>query len=380
MGFELVVASKASKGPWMEMYGGHGAEYRVACGIAMHLGIGSVPRFVRRSKRSSGDDGLGRWLAQNTQGLGTTFERILDVRIATPHAATQMANRHRLASVALLWTSAGQQERNLLRQTKARDQTVSCLRFGLHRGERSALYVGSDLGSTPRIDGYGVAEIGRQNSRNRLENQANAARPSVLQCARGGVLASRESAVRDAGDDSRTEAQEEAKGDGTAADQATIRGLVFAHDEEQEEGSHHFGVRGIPTSSKPQRRQTSDTEVVVRCMASAWFPDRDPRAISQAFRYRDELSPNASGEDLHMHSESAPATVVCRNLADPSQSVGLDSPDAALRRYGQGLQSAPRTTTLETDAGLDCPGDRRPITRRFKALRRIATLGRTWNY
>ena len=44
-------------------------------------------------------------------------------------------------------------QRNLLRPAEAGDDEVSRLRLGLHRGVRTALHAGPDLGATPRIDG-----------------------------------------------------------------------------------------------------------------------------------------------------------------------------------------------------------------------------------
>src|SRR5688572_5256501 len=130
----------------MALHGERGAEYRTAGGSAWRVDFGGLSRPVQGAFRSGGDDGLGRRPSQNVAGLGTPFERGLDGRFASSHAAARLGSGHRLASVAVLRAASPQSQRTLLREASTRNQEVSCLRLGLHCQPRASLYGGADLG------------------------------------------------------------------------------------------------------------------------------------------------------------------------------------------------------------------------------------------
>ena len=141
----------------------------------LHFHQCGLPRLGQSTVRSGRDDGLGRRLAQDAAGLGTAVERRPDRPAAQTHAPSGVERCHRLALAALLRTALPKPQRTLLRPAQTGNDEVSRLRLGLHRGIRTALHVGPDLGATPRVDGPRAAADGGENPRNRPENQAFAA-------------------------------------------------------------------------------------------------------------------------------------------------------------------------------------------------------------
>ena len=90
---------------------------------------------------------------------------------------------------------------DLLRQSEAGDEQVSRLRFGLHRGIRTTLYVGPDVGAAPRIDGHGASPSVGENPRNWPENAMFAAGSRLFQRRSDGLASTGEAAVFDARED-----------------------------------------------------------------------------------------------------------------------------------------------------------------------------------
>ena len=148
---------------------------------ALHLAERRLPRLGPCTIRAGRAYRIGRRLVQNVDRFGTAIERRFDRPVAQTHAPSGMEHRHRLALAALLRRALPKPQRTLLRQTQTGNHEVSCLCLGLHRGTRTTLHVGADLGAPSRVDGSRIAADSGQNPRNWPENQAYAARPGVFQ-------------------------------------------------------------------------------------------------------------------------------------------------------------------------------------------------------
>ncbi len=131
--------------------------------------------------------------------------------------------------------------------------------------------------------------------------------------------------------------------------------MVQAHDEEQETHSHGLGLRRLSHAQEPQGWQASQTETAVRRLAREGFADGDSRAVPQAVRHRDQLSPTPASADLYLHAPAPTAAAVHRRGADLAQPVGLDPSRALGRRRPKQPNAPSRTTPLQTHARLDRP-------------------------
>lgn len=210
------------------MYCGGGVEYRAARGGALDLGFCGLSGSVGEPFRSSGDECLGRRPAQDALRAGMSLERGPDGRTAASDETAPMAGGNRLASGAVLRPAASKPQRNLLRQAAPRHEAISCLRFGMHCGPRSTLYIGPYLDPSSRTDGGRAESIGVADPQNWADNQAYSARSGILQRTCGGIFAAGKSAVFDARHVSRKASQETQESDWAAPDQAAAGGLVFA--------------------------------------------------------------------------------------------------------------------------------------------------------
>src|SRR5205814_7225139 len=216
-------------------------------------------------------------------------------------------------------------KRDFLWQAEARDEKVSCLCYGLQRGAWATLHAGCELGAAARNDRHGLEASARPNRGIGPENTLFAAGSGVLQCARRGVSAKPQIALSDAGDVSRTPAEEEASAHRTALDQASGGGVVFPHAQEPKAASDRSRLRRLPHAQKSKGRQAGAAEALVCRLARVGLAHRNPPSLSPAVWHRKQLPPNATGQDSYLHARSAPATAVrCRGPA-ASQSVGLDS-------------------------------------------------------
>ena len=134
-------------------------------------------------------------------------------------------------------------------------------------------------------------------------------------------------------------------------DSTEVGGLVQVHDEEPQARGDFSDLRWIPDQS--QRRQTGTEEVVVRRLASERHTHGDSRTLPPAFRHRNELSPDASGKDLHLHTQSASAAVLSGRGADPSKYLGMASSNTLCRRPSRQPYDPPGTAALQTHARMD---------------------------
>ena len=129
---------------------------------------------------------------------------------------------------------------------------------------------------------------------------------------------------------------------------------------------------------RPQGRQEAASEVIVRGVARARLPDRNPQTAPSAIWHRDQFSPNVAGENLHLHSESSAAVVFsCRGI-DSSESLGMDSSHLPCQRGWRQTDATFETITIQTDARMDRTRNRFPISRRLSALRHSAAVIQTY--
>src|SRR3972149_3815477 len=230
----MAAASKAIKGSWLAVYGGGELEHRAAGRGAYDFDLCGMSRFGRRALEPGDIQCSLRRTAQDLAGVGASIERSVDDRLATTIAEALLARRDRLAFGTLLRSAAAQSQRAILRQASFGNDEVSCLRHGLHRAVRAALYPGSDVGAASRNAGGGSAASVGANSRNWPENPICDAGSRVLQRAGDHVAAKRKVAVPHARHVPRTPLQETPPGNWTALDQTPKSRLVPAHVEKQE--------------------------------------------------------------------------------------------------------------------------------------------------
>ena len=163
-------------------------------------------------------------------------------------------------------------------------------------------------------------------------------------------------------------------------DQASAGQLVSACDETREATVEDFGMCWLSPAPQPKGRQAAAPEVVVRSVARTRFSHRNPRTVPPAVRHRNKLPSDAAGADLHLHAQSSPAAVLSDPGDDSAEPLGMDSSHSPRRRIGRYPDIAPGTATIQTNARMDRPRDRRPISRRLNTLRHSAAVDQTWNY
>src|SRR5437867_7745813 len=328
MGVAAVAGGPTSQGPWLVVHRRGRVERGAARRGTHDFGAGGLPRFGQGAVAASGVRRSGRRLAANLAGSREASELGFAERLAAPLATTLVAGGHRLAPGPVLRSAAPKPQRDLLRQAAPGHHEISCLCHGVHRAVWATLHDRVDMGATPRIDGHGLAAPAGADPRTWPENQAFVAGSRLLQRPRHGIPATAESPLLDARGVPRPSVQEETRHDRSALDQTPKRWLVCTHFEERQTPGNAQGLRGLSHPPQSQRQKTGTTEAALRCLAGAWFADRDPRGLPQALWHRIELSPIAAGTHLHLHAKPAPAAGVCSPWPDPEKPVGMDSRDA----------------------------------------------------
>src|SRR5208283_3984085 len=347
----MLAASKASKGSWMALYGDGRVGNRASRCRTVDFRHSSVSGHGPCPVGSGDPDGLGGGLAQDAPRFGAATERVPYRTAAIADAATGLAGGNRLASPAILWGAVQESQRDLPQQAEARDEEVSRLCLGLHRGVRATLYAGLDLGATPRNDGQGFATLVGANPQNRPENPLCSHGSGLLQRSGHAVPSRGKPAFPDARDVSRAAFQETAQSDRSACDSTEVGRLVQVHHEEPQATGDFSDLRWIP--DQPQRRQTGTEKVVVRRLASERHTHGDSRTLPPAFRHRNELPPDASGKDLHLHTQSASAAVLSGRGADPAKYLGMASSNTLCRRLLRQPDDPPGTAAIQTHARMD---------------------------
>jgi len=374
-------ARAAFERSWMEMHGSGRVGDRTPRGGAFDFGFRRLRRSVQSTLRSSGNDRLGRRPAQNLGRAGTPAERVADRPLAASPAAAAMAGGDRLAFVALLRGADEEPQRNCSQQAEAGNVEFSRLCFRLHRAVWAALYGGVDLGQTPRNDGRRAAAIDRENPRNQPENQAHSGGSGVFHRRSDRLFSRGRIAFPDAGDVSRTPAQERRETARLAMDQAAVGGLVRpCHEVWRETEARHFGVRELPSLSGSQNAKTKMPENAFRRVARPRQSDANPRVVQEAVRHRNQFPANATSPHLHLHAQPAFAAVLPGDRLDAAERMGLDTSDPPCGRNRSENNPAPRMSSIQTHAGLDRSRNRRPNAQRHNTLRHLATMKRTWNY
>src|SRR4029078_4116748 len=281
----MAAASKAIKGSWLAVYGGGELEYRAAGRGAYDFDLCGMSRFGRRALEPGDIQCSLRRATQDLAGVGASIERSVDDRLVTTIAEALLACRDRLAFGALLRSAAAQSQRAVLRQTSPGDDEVSCLRHGLDRAVRAALYPGSDVGAASRNVGGSFAASAGANSQNWPENQICDAGSRVLQRAGDHVAAKPRAAVPHARHVPWTPLPEASPGNRTALDQAPKSRLVPALVEKQEKASHGVRMRDLSYASQSQRSQARPTEAAVRRLAREGLTGGDSTLGCEAVRH-----------------------------------------------------------------------------------------------
>src|SRR5262249_42948184 len=124
MDLELAVELGA-EGPRLALYGRGGVGHRFACCGSDELDPCRVPGPERGAFGRRRADSAGRRIAQDAQGSRKAAGWRSDGAVAAPPAAQTMAGGHRLALGALLRGTEPEPERDLLRETTARNEEVS---------------------------------------------------------------------------------------------------------------------------------------------------------------------------------------------------------------------------------------------------------------
>lgn len=208
----MPAASEVGKRPRTALHRGGGAGGRASRRGTFDFGLRRLLRFGTRSLRTCDPDCLGRRTAQDVGRTGTSAQRGSGRLPAAPHAPSGLGGGDRLAPRSVLRATVQEPQRDLLRQSEAGDDQVSRLRFGLHRGIRTTLYVGPDVGAAPRIDGHGASPSVGKNPRNWPENTLFAAGSRLFQRRSDGLASTAETAVFDAREDFRAASEKRAQG------------------------------------------------------------------------------------------------------------------------------------------------------------------------
>jgi len=121
-----------------------------------------------------------------------------------------------------------------------------------------------------------------------------------------------------------------------AVDQTSESGLVLAYAQERQTGSEPVCVCGLSDSQKPQGRQTQTTEVALWRLESEGVSPGNPADAPASVRDRIQLPPVASGQDLHLHARTTPASAVRGGRTALAECVGLDPQHIPFRRDQRG--------------------------------------------
>jgi len=328
----MPAASEVGQGSRAALHRGGGAGDRASSHGAIDFHLGRVLRSGLGSLQPCGPDGLGRWVAQDTGRAGTPTQRGPGRPSAASDASSGVGSSDRLAPGPVLREAAEKPERNLLRSAETGHDQVPRLRVGMHCGVRASLYAGADVGATARIDGQGTSPTVGANSQNWPENTLFAAGSRVFQYRGNDTAARGEAAVSDAREVLGTTSPKREQTKRPAHDETEARGLVFAYHGRQEARSEDFHLRGIPSLSESENRQTTRSEAALCRLARPWDSHRDPRTLPQTIWHRNQLSPTATRTNLHLRAQSPPEAVLHRRGIHLAQCVGLDSSDATCRR------------------------------------------------